>query len=198
MIHPGTGLRFIDPVIGFGVFAIAPIPRGTITWALDPLDQVFEESRVEELGPLWQDWRDHNTFCDRDGNRILSWDSCRSMNHSCEPSCGGTDLGYEIALVDIEPGDELTNDYGTLHIGDCEGFTCCCGSPNCRRVVSPDDEATGRILHRVREALLVARKVEQPLATLLRPDWLAQALASVPATPPQDVAGAVPSAGTPP
>lgn len=32
MIHPDTELRFINPEIGYGVFATQFIPRGTITW----------------------------------------------------------------------------------------------------------------------------------------------------------------------
>ena len=44
------------------------------------------------------------------------------MNHSCQPNCAGTELGLEIALVDIEIGDELTNDYATLGISTTEGF----------------------------------------------------------------------------
>ena len=41
MVHPDTELRFVSPAIGWGVFATRDIPTGTITWALDVLDQHF-------------------------------------------------------------------------------------------------------------------------------------------------------------
>ena len=41
MIHPSTELKYVSPEIGIGVVATEFIPKGTITWALDPLDQVF-------------------------------------------------------------------------------------------------------------------------------------------------------------
>ena len=42
MIHPHTELRFINEQMGFGVFATQFIPKGTIIWALDELDQILE------------------------------------------------------------------------------------------------------------------------------------------------------------
>ena len=31
MIHPDSELRFINPIIGYGLFATSVIPRGTLT-----------------------------------------------------------------------------------------------------------------------------------------------------------------------
>lgn len=179
VIHPATELRFIDAVVGSGVFAIRPIPRGTVTWVLDPLDQVIEPGHLEELGTHWRRWRDHHTYGDRTGRRILCWDLCRSMNHSCRPSCGGTDLGFEIALTDIAAGEELTNDYGTLHIDASEGFPCRCGDPECRGEVAPDGSAATRLHPRIVAALAAADGLEQPLRSLLALDWRERALAEI-------------------
>lgn len=176
MIHPGTELRFIDPVVGWGVFATSAIPRGTVIWVLDPLDQIVAAEHLEELGPHWRRWRDHHTFGDRTGRRILCWDLCRSMNHSCRPNCGGTDLGLELALADIAPGEELTNDYGTLHIDASEGFPCRCADAECRGVVVPDGSASTRLHPQIVAALAAAEMVPQELGILLADGWRERAL----------------------
>jgi hypothetical protein len=179
MIHPSTELRFIDDVVGWGVFATAQIPRGTVTWVLDPLDQVIPGERIEALGAQWREWRDHFTFGDRSGRRVLCWDLCRSMNHSCRPNCGGTELGIEIALTDIAPGDELTNDYGTLFLDPSEGFPCRCGDPECRGQVAPDGFAAARLRPSVLGALEAAPGLPQALDCLLGAGWREEALASL-------------------
>jgi hypothetical protein len=49
-----------------------------------------------------------------------------------------TSLGFEIAIRDINIGDEMTNDYGTLNI--IEKFQCAHSpSTNPREFVCPDD-----------------------------------------------------------
>ena len=177
MIHPDTELRPIDAIVGWGVFATAPIPRGTVTWVLDPLDQMIDPTWLESLGPQWHRWRDHHTFGDRDGHRILCWDLCRSMNHSCRPNCGGTELGFELALADIAAGEELTNDYGSLHIEASEGFSCRCGQRGCRGTVAPDGTAIDRLRPFVRQAVERAIEIRQPLDALLATGWRERALA---------------------
>ncbi|MDQ4141369.1 MAG: SET domain-containing protein-lysine N-methyltransferase, partial [Bacteroidota bacterium] len=54
MIHPHTQLQFISAEKGYGVVATQFIPKGTITWAFDPLDQVFTPEKVMQLSPLFQ------------------------------------------------------------------------------------------------------------------------------------------------
>ncbi|HEX4137823.1 MAG TPA: hypothetical protein VHY84_24650 [Bryobacteraceae bacterium] len=41
MMHPDAELRFIRDNMGYGLFARKRIPRGTITWTRDELDQQF-------------------------------------------------------------------------------------------------------------------------------------------------------------
>ena len=36
------------------------------------------------------------------------------MNHSCNPNVLASDLGFEIAIRDILPGEKMTNDYANL------------------------------------------------------------------------------------
>jgi hypothetical protein len=49
VIHPDSELRFVSPSIGYGLFATRVIPRGSITWAADPLDQIVSPRQMETL-----------------------------------------------------------------------------------------------------------------------------------------------------
>lgn len=72
-----------------------------------------------------------NKRYDLDGTRRNN--PARYVNHSCDPNCEAVnDRGkiWVVALRDIEPGEELTYDYGY----DIEHFLnhpCRCGSDNC-------------------------------------------------------------------
>jgi hypothetical protein len=137
MLHPHTELRFVTPLIGYGVFATNPIPRGTITWVRDPLDQAFSPAQVAAFPPMQQQVLERYSFVDAQGDSILCWDHGRYVNHACEANCLGPGYGFEIAIRDIAPGEELTDDYGSLNVD--VPFDCLCGSPRCRRQIRPDD-----------------------------------------------------------
>lgn len=137
MIHPDTELRFIDTHIGYGIFATRRIPKGTITWVRDDLDQIFSPERASHFAPFLRERLERYSFIDNRGDYVLCWDHARFMNHSCEPTCLSPGYGFEIALRDIEAGQEMTDDYGSLNID--VGFSCLCGSPRCRREIMPDD-----------------------------------------------------------
>src|SRR5881296_1655598 len=49
MIHPDTELHFVDPEIGYGVFATKPIPRGTVIWTLCELDALSSPEAVRAM-----------------------------------------------------------------------------------------------------------------------------------------------------
>ena len=55
MIHPDTELRFVNPEIGYGVFATRLIPRGTMTWVRDRLDQAYTPEAVSQLPAAYHD-----------------------------------------------------------------------------------------------------------------------------------------------
>ncbi|MDX1479493.1 MAG: SET domain-containing protein [Saprospiraceae bacterium] len=129
MIHPHTAIRFIDDAVGVGVVATQPIPRGTITWIRDALDIALTAEQIAHMHPWQQELMDRYTFRDRHGAFILCWDHCKYMNHSFRPTCIASPLNFDIAVVDIAPGEQLTNDYGFLNI--TEPFT-------------PVDEGAGR------------------------------------------------------
>jgi uncharacterized protein len=137
MIHPHTELRFINETIGYGVVATKFIPKGTITWALDKLDRIFTPSQIKNLDPIYQQVLDKYTYRNQEGNHILCWDNARFVNHSFNSNCLTTAYEFEIAIRDIHPGEELTDDYGYLNID--EPFEASPESNTDRTTVYPDD-----------------------------------------------------------
>jgi len=136
MIHPHTTLKLISPEIGYGVVATEFIPAGTITWVLDKLDREFSPLEFQEMDPIYQHILDTYTYRNNKGNMVLCWDHGRYVNHSFNSNCLTTAYDFEIAIRDIAPGEQLTDDYGYLNIsapfrGIDEGTR--------RKVVYPDD-----------------------------------------------------------
>jgi hypothetical protein len=171
MIHPDTELRYIDPIIGVGVFATQLIPKGTIVWALDDLDQVLDPARVEQLDELRHALVVKYAYRDPSGRFVLCWDDGRFVNHSFHASCLGTAWDLEIAVRDILPGQELTDDYGTLNLD--EPFDCRPEPDTDRTQALPDDllryaeQWDGQVLDAFRHYDSVA----QPLGGLIRPEF---------------------------
>lgn len=97
---------------GLGVFATEPIKKGTFI--------------VEYLGPLL-----NNEQCEKVDNKYLfevnarwtidgspRWNVARYMNHSCRGNADPVIRDRRIrikAIRNIEPGDEITYDYGKDH-----------------------------------------------------------------------------------
>jgi hypothetical protein len=136
MLHPHTELRFVSDKIGYGIFATKFIPQGTLTWVKDKLDRVFTPEEVSHLDPANFDNLMKYTYRDRVGHYFFCWDLTRFVNHSYEPNSMLTAMGYEVAIRDIQTGEEITNDYGSFNI--IEPFECACG-PHERQFVKPDD-----------------------------------------------------------
>jgi len=136
MIHPHTELKFISAEVGYGVVATQFIPAGTITWVLDKLDREFSPAEFQALEPIYQNILDTYTFRNNQGNLVLCWDNGRFVNHSFNSNCLTTAYDFEIAIRDIQSGEQLTDDYGYLNIpypfrGYDEGTR--------RKTVYPDD-----------------------------------------------------------
>lgn len=136
MIHPKTEIKFINNEVGYGVVATEFIPAGTITWVLDKLDREFSPKEFEAMHPLYQNILDTYSFRNNKGNLILCWDHGRYVNHSFNSNCLTTAYDFEIAIRDINAGEQLTDDYGYLNIqspfrGIDEGTK--------RKVVYPND-----------------------------------------------------------
>lgn len=136
MIFPKTELRFISKQIGYGVVATEFIPKGTITWALDALDREFTPQEVSQMDSKYQKILDFYTYRNNRGNFVFCWDFGRYVNHSFNANCISTAYDFEVAIRDIHPGEQLTDDYGYLNISEPfeaedEGTE--------RKIVYPDD-----------------------------------------------------------
>ncbi len=116
MIHPHTELKFISNEVGYGVVATQMIPAGTITWVMDKLDREFSPEDFQNMEPIYQNILDTYTFRNNQGNLILCWDNGRYVNHSFNSNCLTTAYDFEIAIRDIQVGEQLTDDYGYLNI----------------------------------------------------------------------------------
>lgn len=168
MIHPKTELKFIGKEIGYGVVATEFIPAGTITWALDKLDREFTPAQFKKMDSIYQNILETYSYRNNKGNYVLCWDYGRYVNHSFKSNCLSTAYDFEIAIRDIQPGEELTDDYGYLNVsepfkGVNEGTR--------RKTVYPDDLLNH---YRAWDNKLIKNfsrilKVEQPLKQLIKP-----------------------------
>jgi hypothetical protein len=178
MMHPDTELRFINREVGNGVFATRFIPCGTITWALDEFDQVLAPAQVAALAPAQRAQVEEYAYVDARGDYVLCWDLGRYVNHGCDPTSRGIGAACEIAVRDIQPGEQLTSDYAELNI--TAAFHCRCGSPRCRGVVRADD----LLRHGpewdtvVAAAVPLLERVPQPLEPFVEGDEVLEALRS--------------------
>jgi hypothetical protein len=141
---------------------------GSITWAGDPFDQILSSEKLATLPPLLVRQAHRYAYTNGRGERILCWDHGRFVNHSCSAACLSPGFDFEIAVRDIAPGEEITDDYGTLNLE--EPFDCLCGSPDCRGRIMPDDpvrhsETWDALLAR---AFPAVARVDQPLWELVR------------------------------
>lgn len=172
MIHPHTELRFINEAIGYGVFATEFIPKGTITWILDELDQRYEEAYIMSLDSLLRDRLLKYCFRDEQGQYILCWDIARYVNHSFNSTLIATPYRFELAARDIYPGEEITDDYGYFNLD--KPFYCLPESGTTRTKVMPDDilyyyADWDRI---AAEAMQHFNHVAQPLKHLIDPEFV--------------------------
>lgn len=168
MMHPKTELKLISKEIGYGVVAKEFIPAGTITWVLDDLDREFTPAQYKKMKPIFQEILDTYCYRNNKGNLVLCWDYGRYVNHSFKSNCLSTAYDFEIAIRDIHPGEELTDDYGYLNVsepfrGIDEGTR--------RKTVYPDDLLNH---YKTWDRMLLQNfsnitKVEQPLKQLLTP-----------------------------
>lgn len=159
----------MSSAVGLGIICTRPIPRGTITWVQDPLDQVIPLDSAHLDSPLFGPALERYGYADGLGNLVLCWDKARYMNHHCEPAVRGVGCCADVAVRDLEAGEELSCDYGELC--PSQPMRCACGSPACRGVVRPGDaERLGASWSEQSEAALaLAHRVPQPLAELLGP-----------------------------
>lgn len=169
MVHPDTTLAFVSDTVGYGVVATRRIPRGTVVWVQDGFDQTFSPDAFASMPEVMRTPVERYAYRDHRGDMVLCWDLAKYFNHSCASSCLGLDFPFEIAVRDIEVGEQLTDDYGTFYLLSDERFTCHCGAPSCRGQVTASDrqQHLAAWVARLADALREVGQVEQPLAELL-------------------------------
>lgn len=162
MLHPDTELRFISEEKGLGVVATKFIPKGTITWVQDKFDQVFTEKKIVEMSNIYTTIVDTYCFRNNKGDYVLCWDHARFINHSFFSNCLTTAYDFEIAIRDIFPGEELTDDYGYLNVDQPCAFS---SEGSARNTVYSDDllQYHKEWDQQIYDALLLTLSTEQKL-----------------------------------
>lgn len=137
MIHPSTELRHINDTIGYGVYATEFIPEGTLVYVKDCLEISISEQDFSDHLPEMQAIIEKYSYIDEKGDRILSWDIGKYVNHCCHFNTISTGYGFEIAIRDIFPGEEITDEYGIFNL-ETEMYLRC-EQKNCRGILKPSD-----------------------------------------------------------
>jgi len=173
MIHPQTYLQWINDEIGYGVFAARPIPEGSIVYVQDELEIILDPPHPLRQNPAYTPLIEKYAFNDDAGNKILSWDHAKYVNHCCQANTLSTAYGFEIAVRDIATGEEITDEYALFTSG--LSFPLRCGKRPCRLQLGPHDrEQYGETWDRqIKKALHLIRAVPQPLSDYISPDILA-------------------------
>ena len=115
MIHPHTELKTVNSKKGRGIFATSFIPKGSITYVKDPLEIeiLANDNRLKD--PAIKEQIETYSYIDENGIRIISWDIAKYVNHCCHCNTMSTGYGFEIAINDIESGEEITDEYGMFN-----------------------------------------------------------------------------------
>jgi len=134
-----------SPVHGRGVFAVAPIRKGTriLEYLGERMSHAAADKRYED-----HDESDNHTFLFIvDKHTVIDagvgGNDARFINHSCDPNCIAVEEDGRIfieALRNIQPGAELTYDYAYERTGDHTDedealYVCRCGAKNCRGTI---------------------------------------------------------------
>ena len=119
-----------SPIHGLGGFAKRAIPQGTrlVEYVGERISKGESLLRCEQSNEYIFALDDKQ---DLDGN--VAWNPARFLNHSCTPNCDAElqdDRIWIIARRDIQPGEEITFNYG-YDLENYRDYPCRCGSPHC-------------------------------------------------------------------
>lgn len=135
MLHPDCYLKFINDKVGYGIFAKKFIPKGTLIWVIDKLDQVVTPEEFGLLPECYVPTFMWFSFLDINSNYVLCWDSGKFINHHCDPTCSGSEFGFDIAIKDIQVDEEITDDYTRFIPKQHHAFKCECNANNCQEFI---------------------------------------------------------------
>lgn len=170
MMHPATVVRIVNEQVGYGVFATDFIPLGSMVFVKDMFDVEISPVQFQALSEQYKSILKKYGYIDPLGNYILSWDHGKYVNHCCHPNTLTTGYGFEIAIKDIYPGEEVTDEYGLLNLE--EDFSLYCNKDGCRGTLRKSDWSLSvdRWDRQVQHALNHLLHVEQPLMSFLDPE----------------------------
>lgn len=129
-------------VHGKGVFATRPIARGERV--IEYKGEIISAREAENRHPHDPLHPNHTFFFQREDGKVIDGgvhgNSARWINHACTPNCETHEENGRIfihALRPIEPGEEITYDYGLVldmrYTQKVKAeYACLCGSPKCR------------------------------------------------------------------
>ncbi|MCB9257570.1 MAG: SET domain-containing protein [Chitinophagales bacterium] len=167
MIHPHTELRLINDTVGYGVFATKFIPQGTIVYVKDSMEIEISPTQYLLYQPNMQAAIEKYSYIDERGYRIISWDFGKYVNHCCNCNSISTGYGFEVAIRDIQAGEQITDEYGIFNLQ--EEMTLQCGFESCRKKIKPSDfdEYYQEWDEKIKLALPKLHDLEQPLLAFL-------------------------------
>ena len=170
MFHPNTQLKIINDTVGYGVFATKLIPEGTITYVKDSLELEISPTDYLMHNQAMQDTIEKFSYIDERGYHIVSWDFAKYVNHCCNCNSISTGYGFEIAIRDILPGEQITDEYGVFNLK--EEMVLVCGEKNCRKVVKPNDfdDYYKEWDVKIKKSIAKLFEVEQPLIPFIEPE----------------------------
>lgn len=123
----------LSNVHGMGLFADEFIPKGTPIWEFtEGFDLRCQEQDLTRLSEATQEqFLNYCYHSSVDGSYILCFDDARFFNHSHTPNVKSIDSpkhteGMDIALRDIQPGEELTCDCREFDIDCANGMEWYC------------------------------------------------------------------------
>ena len=167
MIHPKTRLQYINDTIGYGVFATADIPEGTIVYVKDGLELVITPEAYAKHAPPMREVVDKYSYIDEHGDRIVSWDFAKYVNHCCNCNTISTGYGFEMAIRPIQAGEQITDEYGIFNLD--EEMVLSCEQPGCRKRIGPGDfdrhypEWDGKIKQSIDRLFTVEQMIEHAI-----------------------------------
>jgi hypothetical protein len=167
MLHPHTRLQHISDAVGYGIFATRDIPAGTIVYIRDSLEIAVSPAQFAAHSPEMRAVIDKYSYIDERGDRIVSWDLAKYVNHCCQCNTISTGYGFEMALRDIATGEQLTDEYGIFNL-DIK-MELVCDRPGCRKRIGPGDfdRYYPEWDAKIRPVLPRLFGVDQPLGSLL-------------------------------
>lgn len=135
---PKTEVRG-SAIEGRGIFATKKIEKGEIVAIKG--GHIFDKRKLSELektlGPaelqIGEDlFIGPVTLEEREGAMLF-------LNHSCDPNVGAKGQIVFVAMRDIQPGEEITQDWAMTDDDETTNMKCNCGSSKCRGVVTGKD-----------------------------------------------------------